>query len=117
MNIKPIHTKHDYQRALTRIQEIFDAKPGSKEGDELELLGYLQHHPRGGIHLTMPEDGFKPRVCYEFYQNRYLQFRENRIIQEEPDKVPKINGGGEFHWSRIVRVAQWEREAGTSSSN
>ncbi|MFO8028565.1 MAG: helix-turn-helix domain-containing protein [Cyclonatronaceae bacterium] len=41
MNIKPIHTEQDYQTALARIQEIFDAKPGTKEGDELEVLGIL----------------------------------------------------------------------------
>lgn len=39
MQIQPIHTEDDYQKALDRIEEIFDAKPGSKEGDELEILG------------------------------------------------------------------------------
>ena len=41
MNIKPIHNELDYQKALARIQEIFDAKPGTQEGDELEVLGIL----------------------------------------------------------------------------
>jgi|SRR5699024_3196855 len=41
MNIQPLHTDEDYQAALARIDEIFDAKPGSKEGDELEVLGVL----------------------------------------------------------------------------
>jgi HTH-type transcriptional regulator/antitoxin HigA len=41
MNIHPIHTDEDYQNALARIEEIFDAAPGSKEGDELEILGIL----------------------------------------------------------------------------
>jgi HTH-type transcriptional regulator / antitoxin HigA len=39
MQIQPIHTEDDYKKALERIEEIFDAKPGSKEGDELEILG------------------------------------------------------------------------------
>lgn len=39
--IKPIHTEHDYQRALTRLGKIFDAKPGTREGDELEILSIL----------------------------------------------------------------------------
>ena len=41
MDIQPIHTDKDYQNALERIEEIFDAKPGSKKGDELEILGIL----------------------------------------------------------------------------
>lgn len=41
MQIQPIHTEDDYQKALDRIEEIFDAKPGSDEGDELETLGIL----------------------------------------------------------------------------
>lgn len=41
MNIYPIHTEADYNIALNRIEEIFDAKPGTPEGDELEILGIL----------------------------------------------------------------------------
>lgn len=41
MQIHPIHTTQDYESALARIEEIFDAKSGSKEGDELEILGIL----------------------------------------------------------------------------
>lgn len=41
MNITPIRTKKDYQKALTKLELIFDAKKGTKEGDELEILGIL----------------------------------------------------------------------------
>ena len=41
MNIKPIHSDKDYQYALSRIEELFDAKAGSEEGDELEILGIM----------------------------------------------------------------------------
>lgn len=41
MKIKPIKTEKDYNQALERLEEIFDAKKGTKEGDELELLGIL----------------------------------------------------------------------------
>ena len=53
MTIKPIKTKKDYQQALTRLESIFDAKKGSAEGDELEVLGILiekyedEHFPIG----------------------------------------------------------------------
>lgn len=41
MNVKPIKTEQDYIEALERLEVIFDAKTGTKEGDELEILGIL----------------------------------------------------------------------------
>lgn len=41
MILKPIKTKADYQDALERLDKIFDAKSGTKEGDELEVLSIL----------------------------------------------------------------------------
>ena len=41
MEIKPIKTENDYNQALQRLEIIFDAKVGSPEGDELEVLGIL----------------------------------------------------------------------------
>lgn len=36
-----IKTENDYYQALERLELIFDAKPETKEGDELEILGIL----------------------------------------------------------------------------
>jgi HTH-type transcriptional regulator/antitoxin HigA len=53
MEIKPIKTEIDYNQALERLEVIFDAKKGSSEGDELEVLGILidqyenEHFPIG----------------------------------------------------------------------
>ncbi|MES2588690.1 MAG: helix-turn-helix domain-containing protein [Bacteroidota bacterium] len=41
MNIKVIKTEKDYNQALKRLENIFDAKIGSSEGDELEILSIL----------------------------------------------------------------------------
>jgi len=41
MEIKPIKTEKEYNQALERLEVIFDAKLGSPEGDELEVLGVL----------------------------------------------------------------------------
>lgn len=41
MEIKLIKNEEDYNQALERLEEIFDAKNGTVEGDELELLGIL----------------------------------------------------------------------------
>jgi HTH-type transcriptional regulator / antitoxin HigA len=51
MDIKHIKTEKDYEKALQRLEFIFDAKPKMKEGDELEILGLLiekyedEHYP------------------------------------------------------------------------
>ncbi|MBI1184745.1 helix-turn-helix domain-containing protein [bacterium] len=41
MTIKPIRNEEDYQKGLQRLEVIFDAKKGSEEGDELEILSIL----------------------------------------------------------------------------
>ena len=39
--MKVIKTEKEYQAALSRLEEIFDSKKGSKNADELELLSLL----------------------------------------------------------------------------
>jgi HTH-type transcriptional regulator/antitoxin HigA len=41
MNLKPIKTEKDYKLAMARMEEIFDARPSTNEGDELEILAML----------------------------------------------------------------------------
>jgi HTH-type transcriptional regulator/antitoxin HigA len=41
MNIKPIKTNSDYEAALKEIERLFDAEPGTPEGDRLEVLSTL----------------------------------------------------------------------------
>jgi HTH-type transcriptional regulator/antitoxin HigA len=51
MDIKPIRTEEDYETALTRIEEIWDAEAGTADSDELDILSVLvedyeeKHHP------------------------------------------------------------------------
>lgn len=65
MQIHPIHTEKDYENVLARIEEIFDAKSGTKEGDELEILGILvdeyekKHFP---IESPKPVEAIKFRM-------------------------------------------------------
>ncbi len=53
MNISPINNEQDYQSALNRLEQIFDAERDSIEGNELEILGILiekyenEHYPIG----------------------------------------------------------------------
>jgi len=41
MNIAPIRNEEDYQKALFRLEAIFDSKKGTETGDELEILSIL----------------------------------------------------------------------------
>lgn len=65
MNLKPIKTKKDYEQAVARLEVIFDSKRGTKEGDELEILGILidqyenEHFP---IDLPDPIEAIKFRM-------------------------------------------------------
>lgn len=51
MNIRPIKTEVDYQQAMTRLEELWGAKSGTLEGDELDILATLidkyeeEHYP------------------------------------------------------------------------
>ena len=51
MDIKPIRTQRDYKAPLAEIEWLFDAKPGTEDGDRLDVLATLaeayeqQHHP------------------------------------------------------------------------
>ena len=51
MNIKVIKTEEEYNQALKRLEDIFDAPVDSQEGDEAELLSILiekyedEHYP------------------------------------------------------------------------
>jgi len=41
MNITPIKTRTDYQKALKRLEIIFDAPIGTPDSDEADLLGLI----------------------------------------------------------------------------
>jgi HTH-type transcriptional regulator/antitoxin HigA len=43
MKAKLIKTKSEYEAALARIDKLMDAKPRTRQGDELELLSLVVH--------------------------------------------------------------------------
>lgn len=65
MNIKPIRNERDYQNAMKRLETIFNAKKGTDEGDELEILSILidtyenEHFP---IEMPDPIEAIKFRM-------------------------------------------------------
>lgn len=81
MNIKPIKTEEDYQAALSRLEEIFDATDGTPESDELDVLGLLvdeyekEHYP---IDSPDPIEAIKIRM--------------EELNMRQSDLIPVIGG-------------------------
>jgi Predicted transcription regulator containing HTH domain len=65
MNIKLIKTEADYQKALKRLEVIFDTKIGTPESDEADILGLMideyerKHSP---IEAPDPVEAIKIRM-------------------------------------------------------
>lgn len=56
MEISVIKTKKQYQQYLNRMQEIFDAKKGSPESDELDLLALvIEKYEEEKFHIPEPD--------------------------------------------------------------
>ena len=56
MRIKPIKTEADYQEALKEIERIFDAAPGTREGDRLDVLTTLvEAYEEKHFHIPLPD--------------------------------------------------------------
>ena len=106
MKIKPIKTEADYQVALNRLDKIFDAKIGTKESDEADILGLLIddyeniHYPIEApdpieaikirmkeLHLKqvdlVPEIGRKSRVSEVLNRKRKLTIDMVRKLTEK----------------------------------
>jgi HTH-type transcriptional regulator/antitoxin HigA len=75
MTYKVIKTEKEYQRALVRLELIFNAPKGSKDGDELELLSLLidnyeiEKYP---IDLPDPIEAIKFRIEQLGYKQKDL---------------------------------------------
>lgn len=56
MRIKPIKTEADYQEVLKEIDRIFDAEPGTREGDRLDVLTTLvEAYEEKHFHIPLPD--------------------------------------------------------------
>lgn len=105
MDIKPIKTEKDYSSALERVNFIFDAKPNTIEGDELDILvtlieKYEQIHfpipepdPIEAIKFMMEQNGLtdadlgiilnsRSRVSELFNRKRALTIKQIRVLTE-----------------------------------
>ena len=82
MKTKVIKTESEYAAALARIEKLMDAKPGTPQGDELELLSLLLHDyeekvfpiarpdPVAAIRFRMEQQGLGPKDLVPFLGSR-----------------------------------------------
>ena len=73
MDIRPIRSEADYRAALTEVEHLWDAEPGTPEGDHAEILSILieayeaKHHripapdPISAILFMMEQKGLTRR--------------------------------------------------------
>jgi HTH-type transcriptional regulator/antitoxin HigA len=110
MKIKVIKTEEDYNKALKRLEVIFDSSIDSPEGDEAEILGLLiekyedEHYPIEApdpieaIKFRMEQMdmdnsdlakviGYKSRVSEIFSRKRKLNLKMIRNLHEKM-KIP-----------------------------
>ena len=74
MDIKPIKTEKDYNKALERLDVIFDALPNSKEGDEAEILSLL---------IENYEDQYYPIAAPDPIEAIKIRMEEMEIKQKD----------------------------------
>lgn len=78
MNLKILKTESDYSKALKRLDEIFDAKIGTHESDEADIIAMLvdeyekKHYP---IDAPDPIEAIKIRM-------QELQLKQVDLVNE-----------------------------------
>ena len=106
MKIKPIRNEIDYQKALERLELIFDVKRGTEEGDELEILSividnYENHNfpmgmpdPISAINFRMEQMGLKQKDLVEMigFKSRVSEImnRKRKLTLEMIRKLIQI---------------------------
>ena len=91
MKPKIIKTEADYEAALTRIEKIFAARPGTADGDELELLTVLVELYEAE---QFPIDLSDPLTALRFrMEQQGLQQKDLVPFIGSPSKVSEVLSG------------------------
>lgn len=81
MNLKPIKTETDYRASLKRLEEIFDAKLGTSESDELDILGLMiDEYENKYYHIESPDP------------IEAIKIRMEEMHLKQVDLIPEIGG-------------------------
>ena len=91
MNIKPIRNETDYQAALQEIEAIFDSRPGSEEGDRLDILAILVESYEEK-HYPIP-DADPIEAIYYFMESRGLTRLDLQKYIGKSNRISEILNG------------------------
>ncbi len=89
MNIRPIKSERDYEETLHRIERLMNAKPGTKQGDELDILTTLVEAYESKRHAIFPPDPLEA-----------IKFRMDQLGLTRKDLEGIIGGRG--HISEVL---------------
>jgi len=81
MDIRPIKTDEDYEKALKRIEELWDATGNTPEGDELEILTTLVEAYEVKHYQILPPDPIEA-----------IKFRMEQFGMKKTDLAPILGG-------------------------
>jgi len=104
MKIRPIRNEADYQKGLERLEVLFDAKRGTEEGDELEILSIVIDNyesekfpidmpdPISAIKFRMEQMGLKQKDLVEMvgFKSRVSEIM-NKKRKLTLDMIRKLN--------------------------
>ena len=95
VSVKPIRTEGDYEAALARFSEIFQAPIGTPEGDERDILADLVEHYED-IHYPIPTPS--PVGAIEFMMDQRGMTRRDLIpFIGSASKVSEVLSGKRGH--------------------
>lgn len=94
MEIQPIKTEAAYRAALQRLEAIFDAKPDTPEGDELEILALVVDDYENRHYAIDAPDPIEA-----------IKIRMEELHLKQVDLVPEIGGK-----SRVSEVLNRKRK-------
>jgi HTH-type transcriptional regulator/antitoxin HigA len=81
MNIRPIKSDRDYKDALVRIDDLWDAEPNTKKGDELAILAILVESYETEKYRILPPDPIEA-----------IKFRMEQTGLKKTDLAPYLGG-------------------------
>ena len=93
MKIKPIKNQKDYKSALKRIELLWDAKPNTPHGDELEILATLVEAYEDKKFPIIPPDPIEA-----------IKFRMEQLGLKRADLAVYLGGR-----NRVTEVLQGKR--------
>ncbi len=88
IEVKPIKTQADYEKALVEIEQLFEAKPGTAEADRLDILSTLveayedRHYP-----MPLPDP---VEAIFYYLESRGLSRRDLEMYLGSRARVSEI---------------------------